>query len=236
MREIFALKIPGKIDASVFNELIRHVSSAKRERLATFSLEEHKLGGIFADLLIRSILMRETGIRNEEIAFVINNYGKPSMGCFPSGKEDFHFNLSHSGTWAVAAVDTKPVGVDVEQIGPVDFDVLMNFFSMVEQRDLMREKKSTRPSYFFSLWTLKESYLKMLGEGWTIPLNLYSIKIVNDAVTLLDTNGKPVEGTWLKRYEIHSDYKMALCSNHPGLPGKVNIVTADEVIEEFLKL
>ncbi len=75
----------------------------------------------------------------------------------------------------------------------------------------------------------------MLGEGWTIPLNRYSIKIMKDDITMLDTCGKRVEGIWFKRYEIHSGYNMGLCASQPDFPEKVTILTADEVTEEFRK-
>ena len=48
----------------------------------------------------------------------------PEIGRLPGGKPFFpsqpqlHFNLSHSGSYALCALDTSPVGVDIQVVKP----------------------------------------------------------------------------------------------------------------------
>ena len=92
-----------------------------------------------------------------------------SLRCLPNGKPmlandpNIHFNLSHSGILAVCAVSDHPVGVDVEPIQNAVSEVAAMCFQSAEQEWM---KASDHPDYAFTrLWTRKESYLKLSGEG-----------------------------------------------------------------------
>ncbi len=85
--------------------------------------------------------------------------GKPSV----AGHPEIHFNLSHCREAAVCAVDTVPVGVDVESIRPLDDAVAERVLSAAE---LARVRQSLWPQVeFIRLWTMKEALLKLTGEG-----------------------------------------------------------------------
>jgi 4'-phosphopantetheinyl transferase len=47
----------------------------------------------------------------------------------------FHFNISQSGNWVVCATDNHPVGIDIEQIQPIDFQIVNSYFSKKEIQD-----------------------------------------------------------------------------------------------------
>jgi 4'-phosphopantetheinyl transferase len=228
MTEVIALKIPDTIDSILFESLIKHVDPEKANRIRRFVREEDRLRGLFGDLLIRSILMNKTGLKNKEISFRHNEYGKPILGV----RDDVHFNLSHSGIWVVAALDSRPVGVDVEQIAPIDLSISRNFFSEDEHHDLM--SRYDRLSYFFTLWTLKESYIKNLGKGLSHPLNAFSIKFITQDKIALMVEGQSLEDVSFAQYNLHSDYKMALCAAHDNLPKKVTMHSAEQLVRNFL--
>lgn len=88
--------------------------------------------------------------------------GKPA---FPSDVP-FHWNISHSGDLALCAVASVPVGVDVEQIVPVDSDLWRRLPDA--ERDWCRGDNAA----FFTLWTAKESLVKSRGEGLSALLAL----------------------------------------------------------------
>ena len=75
------------------------------------------------------------------------------------GKQDFYFNCSHSGNFAVIAYSDSPIGVDVEKIRSVNKKVATRLFTEKEQ-ELVVDDES-----FLHLWTKKESYVKMTGRG-----------------------------------------------------------------------
>lgn len=86
--------------------------------------------------------------------------GKPYL----LGRSDFHFNLSHSGIWAVCAVAEAPVGVDIQQHRGVRGKV-ERWFTPSEQQQIKNAFGPEKTDLFFSLWVRKEAFLKCTGEG-----------------------------------------------------------------------
>ncbi len=228
MVEVFAIQVPTALDDGTFFELLNHVTPEKKDRIQRFWRIEDKLRVLFADLLIRSLIMMKTGLPNEEIIINTDSNGKPYL----EGRDDFHFNLSHSGIWVVAAVDSRPVGVDVEQIDEVDLSISRNFFSDDEHNDLMA--KSDKKSYFFTLWTVKESFIKITGKGLRQPLNSFSIKFVDEDQIAVTSKGKTLDNVSFAQYNIHNDYKMVLCATHDRLPEKVQMQSSEHLLKEFV--
>ena len=89
--------------------------------------------------------------------------GKPF---FPQHPE-LHFNLSHSGGLAICGVGTSPLGVDVEVIRPRR-QTLPQFTLSPEEFQWFEDRGATWGD-FYSLWVLKESYIKCLGTGLNLP-------------------------------------------------------------------
>ena len=88
-------------------------------------------------------------------------HGKPF---FPDHRS-LHFNLSHCPVAAACAVAGSPVGIDIEAVMPPDMDVMERVLSGEE---IGRVLASPDPAVEFTrLWTVKESYLKLTGEGLT---------------------------------------------------------------------
>jgi 4'-phosphopantetheinyl transferase len=85
------------------------------------------------------------------------------------------FNTSHSGQYAVIAIGTKPVGIDIEKIDHTfQFeDIVSRYFSSEEQMYLKARNTSHD---FFHLWTRKEAMLKATGEG--LVNNLHNLNCV----------------------------------------------------------
>ena len=230
MTDVYAVRInfSEKIDPVVLEQLLNRVSPDKKARLKRFYRQEDTLRGLFADLLIRDVIMRKTGLKNEEIAFTPNYYGKP----FLEGRDDIQFNLSHSGAWVVGVIDSRPVGIDVEQVQSIDLAISRNYYSPDEHRDLM--SKDDKFDYFFTLWALKESYIKILGKGLSHPLDAFSIKFETPEEIIIRVEDKRIHDIFFQQYHIDKGYKMAVCAEHNGIPKEFNIVTTDELIKRFI--
>lgn len=109
-------------------------------------------------LLALAVYERENRLVCRE-ARRVNGYGKPFLEGGP------FFSLSHSEDIALAAVFDTPVGADIQYKRSFSAGTPRRVLSAEE---LERYAGSADPaSFFFAVWTLKESYLKYAGTGLT---------------------------------------------------------------------
>jgi 4'-phosphopantetheinyl transferase len=230
MMDVYAVRLnfQEKMEPAVLERLLKCVARDKKERLKRFYHIKDTLRGLFADLLIRDVIMQKTGLSNEDISFTTNEYGKP----FLKDRDDVQFNLSHSGVWVVGVIDHQIVGIDVERVQEIDLDISKNYFSADEHGDLM--SKADKFDYFFTLWALKESYIKILGKGLSHPLNAFSIKFSSPGEIIIKVEGQRIGDIFFKQYEIDKAYKMAVCATHNLIPAHVNMVTTEQLTKKFL--
>jgi 4'-phosphopantetheinyl transferase len=117
-------------------------------------------------LLVRSELKRQLGqLLNCEPRHVVINLrpdGKPEIS-----DSNWHFNVSHSGEFAMIAISHQPIGVDVEQIRemPNARDLLKRFFTIHEFQQYEQLPDALKHDAFFRAWTCKEAVLKADGRG-----------------------------------------------------------------------
>lgn len=87
-------------------------------------------------------------------------YGKPYLTEYP----EIHFNISHSGGWAVCALASMPCGVDIQERRPIrSRRMVERTMNAREQRQILESEDSI--GEFIKLWTYKESCIKLSGEG-----------------------------------------------------------------------
>lgn len=142
----------------------------RQERARRYVRQEDKIRCLVAGALVRYAV--EKTLNLSEFTVERDDYGKP----YVQGRPDFHFNLSHSGSWVVIAYGASPVGVDVERIrmDAGKENIARRHFTPEEQEYVFSagEENGER---FFEIWTAKESYLKYLGTGLRRSLNSFSV-------------------------------------------------------------
>lgn len=113
-------------------------------------------------LLVRTVLGNLLGQAPEAFRLSIDAGGKPRCESHP----EYNFSLSHSGGIAAVAVARMNVGLDIEavQLKRQYLEIAKTVYSVSEQNDLSKETED-QPSFFYSLWTLKEAWLKLHGLG-----------------------------------------------------------------------
>ncbi|MFF2016759.1 4'-phosphopantetheinyl transferase family protein [Paenibacillus sp. NPDC058177] len=211
MSQIVLLEIPGKLDSNTYEFWQSKVSVQRRNGIGRFLRLEDAYRSLFGEILVRTVIRQELGIPNQEIHFQKNKYGKPHL----EGKENFSFNVSHSGKWVSLIYGTGRLGVDIEEIRPIDLTIAERFFSDEEYEDLMLRPEEARTDYFYEIWTLKEAYVKALGSGLSHPLTSFSVRKHPDGSARLS----PDAGSYyFKTYDINSAYKFSACSSLDDLP------------------
>lgn len=155
-------------DERLFQTAYRAVPPARQEKTDRLRCFGDKRLSVGAALLLR-LAPREAGVPEDRMRFVTRGEGKP---CLATG--EVSFNLSHSGTIAACVVSPFEVGCDVEQIGDGGLPIAKRFFHPAEVAWLTAAPENERKERFYRLWTLKESFVKAMGEGMRLPLASFS--------------------------------------------------------------
>ena len=130
---------------------------------------EQHLAGIE---LLKYALFEEYGLEIDEADILRSEHGKPYVN-----KEDVNFSISHSGNKAAVFTASRPCGVDIEKIRPVNRSVISR---VCTEREI--EFIGDSPRRFITLWTLKESYVKAVGRGLGFGLKNIEFEINNDGI------------------------------------------------------
>jgi 4'-phosphopantetheinyl transferase len=228
--EIAIVNLENVLEKYKYDRLISCVSIEKREKISKFYRYEDVLRALIGDILIRFLLSKRLKIKNQNLKFGVNKFGKP----FLKNYTDVEFNISHSGKWVVCTLDDLPVGIDIEQIKTIDFGIAERFFSKDEIKSLMSKCIAEREDYFYVLWVLKESYIKAIGKGLSLSLDSFTLYIVEDHITVYPSYESI--NYYFRQYHIGKDYKMAVCSKKDKFPHNINYININELYEEFLLL
>ena len=140
------------------DDALSKVSPQRREQALKFAHESGRRLSLAAYLLLMEGLEKEYGI-TEPPVFEYLEGGKPII----VGHPEIHFNFSHSGKVALCAIDSQPVGADVET--PRKITPSLIAYTMNEEEQAIIESASDQVTTFLSFWTKKESVLKLTGEG-----------------------------------------------------------------------
>ncbi|MGI6168578.1 MAG: 4'-phosphopantetheinyl transferase family protein [Christensenellales bacterium] len=73
------------------------------------------------------------------------------------------FNLSHSGDVVICALHETCVGADVEKVRPIEDSLAQRVMSGQEYTMFLAAQDQA--DFFFRVWTMKEAYIKYVGEG-----------------------------------------------------------------------
>lgn len=208
MVDIIAIKIPSKVEEKLYMKLLAMTSPEKKKKIDRSRFIEDRYRCLLGDLIARYAICKRMNLSNNQLRFSNNPYGKPLL----LNSKDIHFNLSHSGDWVVCSVDCFPVGIDVEEIKPIDYDIAKRFFSKEEYHDLMKKNEDKKLTYFYKLWTLKESYIKAVGKGLSIDLSSFTFKI-SDSNISLRTQNKNERWSFIQD-QLDKKHMISVCSTH----------------------
>ena len=117
-------------------------------------------------LLLRQMLNTIGYDANKE-SLGYGKYGKP----FFMNRPGLSFSLSHSGRIVLCALSDRAVGCDVERLNRLKDRTAARCFHSAEITAL----QSAGVTNSESIWTLKESFVKCIGQGLSCPFNSFSV-------------------------------------------------------------
>ena len=179
---------------------LRHdLNEEELERAERFHFQRHRSHFIVARGLLRTVLGRYLKTEPGRLRFQYGPKGKPELDG-GTGRRGLRFNVSHSHGLALYAVThDRQIGVDVERIRPdvAGEKIAKRFFSPREAATLRELPAEVRQEAFYTCWTLKEAYLKAIGEGITLRLDQFEVSVTpGEPATLLSIHGDRNEASY----------------------------------------
>lgn len=170
MVKLYYAKITNLYDEKCFEEKIKQVKEKRQVRIFEYCQKKDRCRSLAASLLLKMALERE-GICYDEVCFAQKTGGKPYL-LLQSG---LFFSLAHAQEMAVCVIADQEVGVDVERkdrlTGKKEEQKLKIAKKMLTPEEWKQwEKEEYRTETLISIWTKKESYVKMTGRGLTVKL------------------------------------------------------------------
>ena len=125
-----------------------------------------------AGIIIRKIL-NENGLSESNLKYSENE--KPVA-------DNLFFNISHAGDYVVGVLSDCEVGCDIEKNDNAPLEIAEHYFYSSEL-DYIKNADDKNKA-FFTLWTLKESYMKMTGKGMSLALDAFEVVPAADGFIL----------------------------------------------------
>ncbi len=198
--ELFLVHTGFLEDDEVFTQKLKRVSKLRKQKVDACRGRKDKLRSLAAGLLLEE-QMRQ-------------NFLDPGLIAEAEGgkliipdQTEFYFSLAHSGEYAACVVSDFPVGVDIQQYKPVREGLAKRFFQAQEAALLKKARGNAREELFFRLWTGKESYVKLTGEGLRKNLNSFHVNLEEGTI---EDRSRPEQKTYLREYHCLPEYAVTV--------------------------
>ncbi len=205
MTEIYIINVEQLNNKYIFESYISKMSSFRKKKIEKVKRNQDKLRALGVGILIDEFLQKN-GCREKQMVYKLNENGKPYF----QNKDQYYFNASHSGNYAVCAFSDKEVGCDIECVSEKSLKVAKRFFTENENKYIFNSQNIQKS--FTRIWTIKESYLKYLGCGLTKSLKSFEIIEPEREKIIIVDNGNKIK-CCLKEYEIDNMH-MCVCSTN----------------------
>lgn len=145
---------------SEFELAFKQMSKERQEKCLRYKFADDRRRMAFGESLLRKLISDEYDVREEDVIIKNLPSGKPVAEV--QGK-NLCVSITHSGDYVACGVSDTPIGVDLEvmrQVSPLLLTKALN----EEERAFVSNSEDENLS-FLKLWTAKEAYLKLTGEG-----------------------------------------------------------------------
>ncbi|MCM3339753.1 4'-phosphopantetheinyl transferase superfamily protein [Paenibacillus sp. MER TA 81-3] len=207
-------------------ELLPYVSEERKSSIARFRQEIDAKRALLSECIVRALIISQYRCSNEHIRFERHTHGKPYAASHP----DYHYNVSHSGDWVACAVADLPLGVDIEQIRPIELSIAERFFAASETEAILSLCEAERLPMFYKIWTLKESFVKAEGTGLTVPLD--SVAFTVGGMNDIQMAARNQEYRYrFRMYAPDPEHMLAVCASGCEFPDQPCELTVSAITE-----
>ena len=196
--KLYRINIRNFNDPLQDKKLLELVDERRRKKVIRYLQPDDRKRSLGAGIIIRKIL-NENGFSENDLKYSENE--KPFV-------DNLFFNVSHAGDYVVGVLSDCEVGCDVEKNSKAPLEVAEHYFYSTELEYIRSADDKNRA--FFTLWTLKESYMKMTGQGMSLPLDSFEIIKTANGFVLGNTSPKHCV---FKTTEFE-DYIFSICNEN----------------------
>jgi phosphopantetheinyl transferase len=203
------------------------LSTDEVDRANQFAQKHLRESYVIARACLRKILSAWVHTDAKEIQFSYSPFGKPYIA-HPT-EHPIQFNLSHSRDLIAIAVSTaSPVGIDIEfccselEVTELAEQLMtsqeLRTFASIGCTDCTPHppEPSTQRKLFFSLFTIKESFLKATGKGFSLDPRSIEVDCEQRSFLLSCPKQQPITGeTELSDMNHSGDITTMIHDIHP---------------------
>lgn len=230
MLRTYAVKITD-FPLTYLDALYNKLPTERTTKLRRFHHLADTLRGVTGDILTRVVISELFHKPTNDLSFSRDFYGKPSL---VNLDKQIGFNISHAGDWVVLVVSSsEQVGVDIEEIKRVDLGIAQRFFFHEEFVSITsRSEEDNQSLHFYEIWTAKESYVKAVGKGLSIPLDSFSTVKDKEMARVKTIEDK----LWFfQHFMLDQSYIITTCVDEDELCEGIEILDIKSIVRTFLE-
>lgn len=163
----------------------------------TFYFSKEKNRYLLTRYMIGKLLYEYTGDINMSLKLEYNPWGRPFI---PSAHNLFKidFNISHNDEYIVCCIVSEgKIGIDIESYSKHRSPFIAeDFMAGPEIADLKDKSGPEWNKRFIEFWTLKESFIKGVGKGMSIPLDSFYFLINKSNIRFFDEKSQGSSDDW----------------------------------------
>ncbi|MBU3090542.1 4'-phosphopantetheinyl transferase superfamily protein [Clostridium sp. CF011] len=232
MIEGFAVNIKDEFLDINIEKITERLDNYGQDLKRSFKYKEDLFRTSIGEMLTRTKMCSILGISNKDLKFFKNNYGKPYI----INNKNIYFNISHSGEWVVGVFSNYEIGIDIEINLDLQVDIVDACFTKNEKEYVYFGNKNSSISRFYEIWTLKESFIKALGRGLSIPLDSFEISKDKLEKDLWINSDNPNNIYYFKICKFHNEYTISIATPMKIFPNEIKIIKVAELFSEFIRL
>lgn len=172
---LYITTIKSLDDKDKYDEAYNSLSTQRKQKVDKLKLLDDKKRSILAEVLLKKAL-KDLSITCV-FEYEYNEYGKPYL----KDNKNIYFNISHSGEYVICVLSKDEVGCDIQEIKEVNIEGISKYYTKNEYLSI---KKSANPKdLFYRFWTTKESYMKLIGKGFSFNLKDFDLSIEKEIIS-----------------------------------------------------
>lgn len=185
------------------------LTRAENERISYYAFRQAQESYAISQGGLRLLLSSYLGLSPQAIQLERHAKGKPHT---PDDRSLF-FNLSNSGRYCVYAFSRAgEVGIDIEAIRDLpDLQQLIDTNFTDREKEYINRIPEKRADRFFQFWTVKEAYVKAVGEGMRLTPSSVEFSVDNNGFSLESIMG----------VQEHEDWQCSVFAPGPGYMGAI---------------